>query len=314
MRLAALSNTELQRNIYWTTVGTPLLEPLAAHPGGQLIAPPPFRWDRRDDWRSALRKFRRADTVFWMQASSRPEPPLWALSAAKPTIRRSALVIDPWRTTLTKVGWVAVTQRLNPCFITFREAYEELKQRFPKGHFEWLPFGFDPDVFRPGDGERDIFAYWMGRRYEPLHQALLGYCAERGLEYRYTRVSGEFADPQELGALVRRCRYFVVTPPDLDNPIRTGGYSPFVMRYLEGLASGSRLLGVRPKSGEFEDLLPPGTLCEVAPDGSDLAARLDADGDNAEGWREVERASETLAAEHSWGRRAQQIYETLNPS
>jgi hypothetical protein len=314
MRLAALSNGELERRVYWTTVGPPLLEPLAAYPPGRLIAPPPFQWQRRNDWLTAVHQLRRADTVFWMQASSHPELPLWALSAAKPTLRRSALVIDPWRSALTKIGRLAVAQRLDPCFVTFREACEELKRRFPKGRFQWLTFGIDSDVFRPGDGPRDIFAYWMGRRYEPLHQALLSYCAERGLEYRYTKVSGEFADPQDLGALVRRCRYFVVTPPDLDNPARTGGFSPLVMRYLEGLASGSRLLGVLPRSGEFEDLMPRSALCEVAPDGSDLAEKLDADAGNAEGWRAVERATELVAAEHSWARRAQQIHETLSGS
>ena len=83
-----------------------------------------------------------------------------------------------------------------------------------------------------------------------------------------------------LGRLVGRSRYFVVTPPDIDNPSRTGGYSPLVMRYLEGLAAGTRLLGVLPRSGEFEQLLPRDSICEVDPCGSDLAEKLDADRHN----------------------------------
>ena len=314
MRLAALSNAELQPWVNWTTLGPPLLEPLAAYPGGQFIAPPPFSWQRRGDWLAALRRVRQCDTLFWMQGSSRPELPLWALSASKPTIRRSAFVIDAWRPALIKIGMLAVTQRLNPCFVAFREAYEELGRRFPSGRFVWLPFGIDSDVFRPGAGDRDIFAYWMGRRHEALHRALLRYCQDRGLEYRYTPAGGEFADPNELGALVRRCRYFVVTPPDIDNPVRTGGFSPLVMRYMEGLAAGARLLGVLPKSGEFEDLLPRNAICEVASDGSDLADKLDADVDQPDGWRAVERASELVRTEHSWRRRAQRIYQLLDAS
>lgn len=255
-RLAALSNDELQPWINWSTLGPPLLGPLASNPDAQLIAPPPIRWDRRHEWRAAIRNLRRSDTVFWMQSSARPELPLWALSATKPTIRRSAFVVDAWRPALTKIGRLAVAQRLNPCFVAFREGCDELKRRFPRGRFEWMPFGVDTDVFRPGDGERDVFAYWMGRRHEALHNALLRYCKERGLEYRYTTVGGEFTDPKDLGRFVARSRYFVVTPPDIDNPARTGGYSPLVMRYLEGLAAGARLLGVLPKSGEFQDLLP----------------------------------------------------------
>jgi glycosyltransferase involved in cell wall biosynthesis len=312
MRLIALANDELHPWVNWTTLGPPLLRPLAAFPGGQLIAPPPdLRWRRRADWWAAVRQFRQSDTTFWMQGASRPEVPLWALSATKPTIRRSAFVVDAWRPALTKIGFLAVAQRLDPCFVAFREGYEELKRRFPRGRFEWLPFGVDTEVFRPGDNQRDIFAYWMGRRSSQLHDALLRYCEERGLTYRYTGVGGEIRDPSELGALVGRCRYFVVTPPDIDNPVRTGGFSPLVMRYLEGLAAGARLVGVLPSSGEFEDLLPRDTLCEVRIDGSDLAEKLDADANNTDAWRAVDSARDLVRSEHSWSRRAQQIYERL---
>jgi glycosyltransferase involved in cell wall biosynthesis len=310
MRLAALTNVQLQPWVNWSTLGPPLLEPLASYPGGQLIAPPPFRWARRGEWLAACRDLHQSDALFWMQSSSRPELPLWALSALKPTIRRSAFVVDAWRPALMNIGRLAVTQRLNPCFVAFREGCEELKRRFPRGRFEWLPFGVDTDIFRPGVGERDIFAYWMGRRHEALHRALRRYCEDRSLDYRYTTISGEFT-PTELGAMVSRSRYFIVTPPDIDNPRRTGGYSPLMMRYLEGLAGGARLLGVLPKSGEFEDLISRSTICEVEPDGSDLAEKLDADRHDADAWRDVAKAGELVRREHSWGRRAQQIYERI---
>jgi hypothetical protein len=312
MRLAALSNAKLEPWINWSTLGPPLLHPLAAYPGSQLIAPPPLRWEHRRQWRAAIRHCRQADTMFWMQGSARPEAPLMTLSATRPGVRRSAFVIDAWRPGLTKIGMLAVAQRLDPCFVAFREGCQELTSRFPRGRFEWLPFGVDTEVFRPGDGERDIFAFWMGRRSARLHNALLRYCGSRGLHYRYTLRPGEFRDPGELGTLAGRCRYFIVTPPDLDNPVRTGGYSPLVMRYLEGLAAGARLLGVRPGSGEFEELIPHGALCEVKADGSDLAAILDADQQDAGAWQAVSKACDLVRAEHSWSRRAQQVFERLS--
>lgn len=60
-----------------------------------------------------------------------------------------------------------------------------------------------------------------------------------------------------------------------------------MMLYFEGVASGARLLGVLPKSGEYEDLLPRSAICEVATDGSDLAEKLDTDAHHADGWRGV---------------------------
>jgi hypothetical protein len=206
---------------------------------------------------------------------------------------------------------LAVAQRLDPCFVAFREAYEELRTRFPSGKFEWLPFGIDTNVFDSVGNERPIFAFWMGRRYEPLHQAMVRYCAARGLEYRFRR-PGVFQSAPELGRIVGCSQYFLVTPTDLDNPVRTGGFSPLVMRYMEGLAAGARLLGVLPRSGEFEAFLPMDAILQVAPDGSDLATKLDADRDNPDAHARVQSAQRLVRLKHSWAKRAQQIYERLS--
>ena len=149
----------------------------------------------------------------------------------------------------------------------------------------------------------------MGRRHEPLHQALLAYCEARGLSYVYSKDGG--LTTEELGRLTSSAQYFVATPPDLDNPKRTGGFSPLVMRYFEGLAAGTRLLGVLPRSGEYEAILPTDALCQVAPDGSDLAQRLDQDRSNSNNQRAVEAAGEFVREHHSWRRRAEQVFNHL---
>jgi hypothetical protein len=311
MRLAVLSNQRLNPWINWTTLGPPLLQPLACHPDAALIVPPPVRWSSARLWPRLVRKMWRYDTLFWMQGSARPELSVLLASGSRGIVRRSTFVVDAWRPALTKIGTLAVAQQLNPCFVAFREGWEELSHRYPQGRFEWLPFGIDTDVFDATPGDRDIFAFWMGRRYEPLHQALLRYCEQRGLIYRYSQKPGEFLDPADLGRVAGRSRYFLVTPPDLNDPVRTGGFSPLVMRYMEGLSAGARLLGVLPKSGEYEDLLPREAILEVAPDGSDLAERLDADMYNREGWEAVEQARFLVREHHSWRRRAEQIYTRL---
>jgi hypothetical protein len=246
-----------------------------------------------------------------MQGASRPELPIFIASLLRGRTRRSAFVVDAWGHLLTKIGTLAVLQRLDPCFVAFREGYEELRRRFPRGRFEWLPFGVDTRVFKAVPGERPVFAYWMGRRHEELHRAMLAYCESRGLTYRYTMRPGEFSDPSELGRLVGSSKYFLVAPPDLSDPTRTGGLSPFVMRYLEGLAAGARLVGVLPRSGEYERLLPLDAMLVVAPDGSDLAAKLDADRDNLAAQAAVERASIIVREKHSWEKRAEQIFDRL---
>jgi hypothetical protein len=311
MRLGVLSNENLDPWVNWTTLGPPLLHPMAAKEDAMLVAPPPFAADRLQEWKEVLRTVHTLDTLFWMQGASRPEPPVHLASMLAGRARRSAFVVDAWKYLISKIGWLAVLQQLDPCFVAFHEGCEELKRRFPKGQFEWLPFGVDTRVFDAVPGERTIFAYWMGRRHEPLHQAMVAYCSERQLDYRYTLRSGEFTDPIDLGRTVGRSKYFFVAPPDVSDPARTGGFSPFVMRYLEGLAAGSRLVGVLPRSGEYDKLLPREAMLEVAPDGSDLAAKLDADLKNGSAWAAVDRARTLVREHHSWAKRAEQIYDRI---
>ncbi len=310
MHLGVLSNQNLNPWVNWSTLGPPLLQPLAAMSKGQLIAPPAFAYQSMQEWRRVLHSVRPADTLFWMQLASRPELPVFVTSLLAGFARRSAYVIDAWKVSHLKIGALAVLQHLDPCFVAFREAYEELKTRFPSAKFEWMPFGVDTNVFDAVPGEKPIFAYSMGRRYEPLHQALIRYCSDRGLKYEHSS-NGEIRDPLEIGRLVGRSQYFLVTPPNLPSPARTQGYSPFVMRYLEGLSAGARLIGVLPGSGEYEMLLPLNAILQVAPDGSDLAAKLDADRDNPDARVAVERARLFVREHHSWARRAEQILDRL---
>lgn len=311
MRLVAISEDRLDPPFGWLTLGPPLLKAITSRENTDLISSPPLRWAERNEWTRNIRRLRGADILFWLQWSSRPSLPVWLIGVAAPRARRVAYICDPWKPSLSKIGMLASLQKFDPCFVGYREAYHELTLHFPKGRFEWLPTGVDTDTFRPRGETRRIFAYWMGRRYEPLHKALLRYCLDRGLDYRYSRLEDmpKFGESAELTS---RAQYFVVTPPNLDNPVRTGGFSPLVMRYLEGLAAGARLLGVLPQSGEYERLLlPRDAILEVSPNGEDLATKLDADVASGGNPEAVKRACDLVRSHHSWAKRGEQIYTRL---
>jgi hypothetical protein len=309
MRLGLLSNSSIDPSVYWTTLLPPLFSGLTLQPGVRTISPPPLAWERRREWRKVWSEVNACDTLFWIQLSARPAGPIHAASYLNLRARRSNFVLDAWKSSLTKIGIAATVERLNPCFVAYREAKDELERRFPLPKFVWLPFGAHTDIFFPRKEPKSIFAFWMGRRHEPLHQALLAYCEARGLRYVYSN-DGRFST-EELGRLTSSAQYFIATPPDLDNPGRTGGYSPLVMRYFEGLAAGTRLLGVLPRSGEYEAILPTDAFCQVSPDGSDLAERLDEDRSNPNNQRAVDAAGEFVREHHSWRRRGEQVFNLL---
>jgi len=308
MRLGLLSNSLLNPYVSWTTLSPPLFSALAQQPDVRTISPPPLAWERRKEWAEVRGKAKGCDSFFWIQGSARPHHAVHTASYLNFRARRSCYVLDAWKGSLTKIGLLATVERLNPCFVAYREATDELRRRFPLAKFVWLPFGAHTDIFYPHRERKSIFAFWMGRRHEPLHQALLAYCEPRGLRYVYSKGG---LTTEELGRLTSSAQYFVATPPDLDNPKRTGGFSPLVMRYFEGLAAGTRLLGVLPRSGEYEAILPTDALCQVSSDGSDLPERLDEDRSNREYQRAVEAAGEFVREHHSWRRRGEQVFNHL---
>jgi hypothetical protein len=310
MELGLISNSALNPSVYWTTLLPPLFSGLADQPGARTIAPPSLAWEQRSEWGKIRSQVKGCDALFWIQLAARPNGPIHLASYLNLGARRSNFVLDAWKPSLTKIGLVATVERLNPCFIAYREATDELKRRFPLAKFVWLPFGAHTDVFYPRrKQEKSIFAFWLGRRYEPLHKALLAYCEARGLRYVYPQ--GEGLTTEEVGRLTSSAQYYVATPPDLNDAKRTGGFSPLVMRYFEGLAAGTRLLGVLPRSGEYESILPMDAFCQVAPDGSDLAERLDEDRSNPNTRLAVDAASAFVRENHSWRRRAEQVFSHL---
>ena len=238
MELGLLSNSSLNPSVYWTTLLPPLFSGLARQPGVRIISPPPLAWERGGEWREGSVRTQRLRRALLDPVERPPGRSIYLASYLNLRARRSNFVLDAWKPSLTKIGLVATVERLNPCFVAYREAKDELERRFPLAKFVWLPFGADTDIFYPRKEEKSIFAFWMGRRHEPLHQALLAYCEARGLRYVYSKDGG--LSTEELGRLTSSAQYFVATPPDLDNPKRTGGFSPLVMRYFEGLAPQGR--------------------------------------------------------------------------
>ncbi len=309
MELGLLSNSSTNPSVYWTTLLPPLFSGLTQKPGVRTISPPPLAWERRGEWGRVRSEIKACDTLFWAQLGSRPTGAIHLASYMNLRARRTNYVLDAWKPSLTKIGIVATLERLDPCFVAYREAKNELERRFQLAKFVWLPFGAHTDTFYPRKERKSIFAFWMGRRHEPLHRALLEYCEARGLRYVYSKDGG--LSTEELGQLTSSAQYFVATPPDLDNTGRTGGFSPMVMRYFEGLAAGTRLLGVLPRSGEFESVLSADAFCQVLPDGSDLAKRLDEDRSNPNNQRTVDAVSEFVRQHHSWRRRAEQVFNYL---
>ncbi len=309
MELGLLSNLIVNREPYWQAYVPPLFSAIAEERTNvRIVEPPAIGWGQGAAWKAVRSEIKLCDTLFWLQLSARPIASIHLAGLSRLGARRANFVIDAWKPAVGKIGMAATIERLNPCFVAYLEATTELKRRFPLGKFVWLPLAVRTEIFYPRKEGKPNFAFYMGRRHEPLHQALLKYCEERNLKYFY---SDKFLVGDELGQAASSAQYFVVSPREILDPKTKTSFSPLPQRYFEGLAAGTRLLGPIPTSGEYDALLPIDATCEVSLDGSDLAERLDRDRQNPGNQRAVDAAAALVREHHSWRRRGQQIYQYL---
>ena len=304
MKLGLLSNERQHRGVNWTTLSDPLFEAMERLTPATRICPNHATASEISSLPALIAAGSQCDALFAMHGRVRPDPMFLAISQASRNVVRSIFYVDPWKPVLKKIALADRMFRHQLVFLPYREAFEELR-RIPGGErYRYIPYAADTEVFRDRGLDRDIDILWMGRRCAPLHEAILAFAQNSGLVYRFRENTGVLNDPEELGTLVSRARYFVVTPPDEE---RSGGFSPLVMRYLEGLASGCRLVGTLPLSGEFEAILPRESILEVSDDGSDFAAKFGADQLDRSGWDATAHASRIVRKKHGWDSRAATI-------
>jgi hypothetical protein len=161
----------------------------------------------------------------------------------------------------------------------------------------------------------DVFS--MGRRSEPVHQALLRVADERALFYSYDTIPGPLVRPgnrvehrRMLAANARRARFFITYPAKFGDAENLG-QSDVGARYFEGAAAGAVLLGQAPTVSSFaRDFPGPDAIVEARADGSDVGDLL---ASYLRRPAEIERLGKRNAVlalqRHDWGHRWRRILD-----
>jgi len=131
----------------------------------------------------------------------------------------------------------------------------------------------------PTPPDRVIDIYSVGRRVDALHQALLRLASRDGLYYLYDTLhtgdslTSDHREHREMYAgVAKRSRFFTVAPAKVDHPEETAGQVEVGLRYYEGLAAGTVVLGQLPTPPAIRELFDwPDAIVSVNPDGSDVA-------------------------------------------
>jgi hypothetical protein len=143
-----------------------------------------------------------------------------------------------------------------------------------------LPYAVDVLRFTPypKPPARVIDVLSIGRRSEPVHQALRRLAATREFFYLYDTLPASLVQPsnpaehREMLASAARVSRFFVTYPAKFGDGESHGQSEVGARYFEGAAAGAVLLGQAPGVSAFlRDFPWPDAVVELKADGSDVA-------------------------------------------
>jgi hypothetical protein len=151
-------------------------------------------------------------------------------------------------------------------FVSFPRAAEVYSKHVECG-VEYLPQAINPNRFHPFRDDRPIHLLSVGRRLESAHGRLLEIAQRNDLWYQFS----EFREPHAidlaasqylLGRACQSARVQICWPVEMTHAERPRpGFSdadgsPVTVRWFEAAASGSRVLGARPRSREFAELFP----------------------------------------------------------
>lgn len=152
-----------------------------------------------------------------------------------------------------------------------------------------MPGGIDALRFcpYPDSPERVIDLYNMGRRSDVTHESLLTWAAERRRFYLYDTVDARAAiDLVQhrllLADLLKRTQFFFANKAQVNKPEVTAGQDELGLRFFEGAAAGTVMIGDPPATSEmFNELFDWPDAVISAPFGSedipDLIAELERD-------------------------------------
>jgi hypothetical protein len=193
----------------------------------------------------------------------------------------------------------------------------------------YLPLATDVLRFAPWPQPpaRAIDVCNIGRRSAVTHAALVRMARERRIFYYYdtVRASGERGKQMTfsvgnasehrllLANLLQRSRYYIANRARVNEPEVTEGREEISARFYEGVAAGAALIGVPPRSSEFQRQFDwPDAVIEMPFDCPDIADRLralDADGERMQ--RITRENVRQAALRHDWIHRLRTVYEAL---
>jgi hypothetical protein len=222
--------------------------------------------------------------------------------------------------------WLGSLRRFDHIVVGLHGTVEPLGEAIER-RCHYVPGGVDAVRFSPypSSPDRAIDVYSVGRRVEPIHQALLDLAAGKHIFYVYDTLQTGVSEAQDhrqhrdlYANTAKRSRFFMVAPGKVDVPQETQGQIEIGFRYYEGVAAGTVMLGQAPDCQPFREMFDwPDVVVPARSDGSDVENILRGLTAQPERMRQISaRNARGALLRHDWVYRWRRILEIagLQPS
>ena len=216
-------------------------------------------------------------------------------------------------------NWLFRFREFDHVIVGLRGSVETLSDALGR-RCHYVPGGVDAIRFSPCPNvpARVVNVYSVGRRLDKVHRALLKMAAAGKIFYVHDTVenSGNVstsdyqAHRNAYANMAKRSHLFMVAQGFVDTADFTRGQVEVGLRFYEGAAAGSVLVGQAPDCDTFRHAFNwPGAVIDIKPDGSDVVEVLTNLLADPEHLRRISRrnASESLLR-HDWVYRWKEIF------
>lgn len=266
-------------------------------------------------WRLEHRLGTRSDAAAWLLRHGAAVPPQRYFAVSMGAQLRKCLpyfmrpgekhlyIFDAWPASHDRVVHFCRAFDVTHAFFSAAQVVPMLQGRLPQTRCHWVPEGIDPAHYRckPMD-DRTIDVLALGRKYQKLHDRIVGPMQQLGHRYLYEPEPGQIIFPtrEEFLDGLADSRISICVPASITHPDRAAGIETMTARYLQSMASRCLVVGHAPP--EMVDLFGYNPVVEL--DGSDPAGQIHGLLRDIEAHQPlIERNHSAVLSLHGWNQR-----------
>lgn len=227
---------------------------------------------------------------------------------------KSVYLFDAWPCSHKEIVQFVSVHKISHVFVSSSQVAAKLKSMMGEAVFSWVPEGINPRLYMQREYlAKDIDILELGRKYDAYHDGIVQAMKSDGRIHLYEKTKGVVVFPSRGNLIdgLARTKISICVPSSITHPERSGNIETMTVRYLESMASKCLVVGHAPQ--EMVELFGYNPVVEI--DMENPVQQIRSILDNFDDYIPlIEKNYTETVANHTWGKRWEQIAEIIQSS